>query len=280
MAEVPFRVVTWNCHTATAASPLWEYLEHLDPDVALLQEVMGVPESIHERFACYSVHARGRFDSVMKFKTAMLVKGCIGPALPISSNVGWIREELAYWFGNLTAMEVFPDQGPPVKVVSVYSPAYAIDEHLARRPDADTGDVRLQQALRFWVADLLRASFEETPPDPKDAWIVAGDFNLSETFDGKRRPRGNREYLDRMASVGFVECLRQAQGKVTPTFRHATGYIHHQMDHLFVTPALGKHLRACGTGPQEEVFGPPRLSDHLPIIADFAWEADTPNSPV
>ena len=102
------------------------------------------------------------------------------------------------------------------------------------------------------------------------SWIVAGDFNLSETFDNwPGGPRGNVEYLERMQSIGFTECLRHYHGKLVPTFRNPRGgAIKHQIDHLFVSPPLIEHLCDCRTGDPDRLFGE-GLSDHLPIIADF-----------
>jgi endonuclease/exonuclease/phosphatase family metal-dependent hydrolase len=63
--------------------------------------------------------------------------------------------------------------------------------------------------------------------------------------------------------------LREAQGKLTPTFRNIDGGdVKAQIDHVFVSPGLAVSLLDCRTGPPDEVFGC-SLSDHLPIIADF-----------
>lgn len=72
-----------------------------------------------------------------------------------------------------------------------------------------------------------------------------------------------------MRALGFIECLRQVKGALTPTFKHARGSLRHQMDHIFVSQALVSQLIACDTGNAERVFGPPRLSDHLPVVASL-----------
>jgi endonuclease/exonuclease/phosphatase family metal-dependent hydrolase len=60
-----------------------------------------------------------------------------------------------------------------------------------------------------------------------------------------------------------------------PRLRHrSTETVKHQMDHLFVSQSLARHLRACDVGSHDQVFGR-NLSDHLPIIADF----DTSGAP-
>jgi endonuclease/exonuclease/phosphatase family metal-dependent hydrolase len=61
---------------------------------------------------------------------------------------------------------------------------------------------------------------------------------------------------------------------LVPTFRNpSNGQIVHQLDHLFVSAKLATHLTSCKTGERDRVFGE-SLSDHLPIIADFALPAD------
>jgi endonuclease/exonuclease/phosphatase family metal-dependent hydrolase len=132
----------------------------------------------------------------------------------------------------------------------------------------DTSPVKLKLDPDVWVGDILWAGLKHqiTSDDP---WLIGGDFNLSETFDWRPKgPRGNKEFLDRMADLGLVECLRKITGCVTPTFRNTDGQaVKHQLDHLFVTRQLAHALTGCSIGSQERVFS--GLSDHLPVIADF-----------
>jgi endonuclease/exonuclease/phosphatase family metal-dependent hydrolase len=124
-----------------------------------------------------------------------------------------------------------------------------------------------------WVTDLLVAALRQRGKSESKPMIVAGDFNLSETFDRWRGgPRGNREWLDRMAALGFTECLRLHQGALTPTYRRP-GQVepNSQIDHIFVTPDLAARLVSCRTGDTERVYGQ-GWSDHLPVVAEFAAE--------
>lgn len=263
-----FRVVTWNCHRAIIRSAVWDYLLELAPDVALLQEVSGIPEPVRTRFACHEHRAMKKSGLPQRFSTVLLVRGRIGEALVLPAPAAWIAAELKRFAGNLVAWQLLPDNGPPLKAVSVYSPAWPVGR--GRLNGIDVTEVRLTRNSDVWVADLLWASLQKQRPNPDEPWIVAGDFNLSETFDLWRGgPRGNREYLDRMAALGFVECLRRAKGVLTPTFRNTGGgAIKHQMDHLFTTHILSQRLTACDTGSRSRVFES-GISDHLPIVADF-----------
>jgi endonuclease/exonuclease/phosphatase family metal-dependent hydrolase len=252
-------------------SAAWDYFLENKPDVALLQEVAAIPVRVSEQFAFPSGPAMGRYGKPQKFSTAILVHGQVGPVIPIVGPLDWVNAELELFGGNLLARVVKPDKLQKLNVVSVHSPAWPVDR--ARLAGLDVSAVKLTQNPDVWVADLIWASLLHQPPAPHDPWIIAGDFNTSETFDlWPGGPRGNREYLDRMASLGLVECLRQAQGALTPTFRNPRRRaVKHQMDHLFTTRVLTDRLRSCDTGSREQVFGG-GLSDHLPIIAEFSVE--------
>lgn len=267
-----FRVVTWNCHRAKADSGVWDYLLEIDPDVALLQEVSAIPDKICSVYTCQMHKAARKDGSPQRFHTALLVRGRIQNKLPLPFSAKWVGDELQRFSGNLVASEILPDNGLPIKAISVYSPAWPVDRN--RLNSIDVAGVRLTLNRDVWVSDLLWSSLQHLSADLDQPWIVAGDFNLSETFDSwPGGPRGNREYLDRMATLGFIECLRQSKGQLTPTFRNTFrntrgGAFKHQIDHIFVSPALARRLVHCDTGSSARVFDA-NLSDHLPIVADF-----------
>lgn len=257
---------------ATARSAAWDYLLERDPDLALLQEVGSIPDSVRSRYACHSALATGKSGCPQRFSTAILVRGGLGNAVPLRSSAPWVQDELDRFAGNLLACEVEPHGGPAAHAVSVYSPAWPVDR--GRLESVDVTSVRLTQNRDVWVADLLWSALSAYGSLAAGSWVVAGDFNLSETFDLWRGgPRGNREYLDRMADLGLVECLRASRGELTPTSRNTDRTtIKHQMDHLFVSASLAERLVSCEVGQRDTVFGQ-NLSDHLPIIAEFAPDA-------
>lgn len=72
-----------------------------------------------------------------------------------------------------------------------------------------------------------------------------------------------------MRELGLVECLRDAKGLLTPTYRNpSNGKIKHQMDHLFTTAVPARKRTDCDTGRPKDVFNA-GLGDHLPFVADF-----------
>lgn len=223
-------------------------------------------------------YATGKQGSVQKFSTVILVRGQFGNPISLRGSAEWVDAELDRFAGNLVASRVLPSAGLPLNAVSVYSPAWPVDRSRLER--VDVSSVRLTQNRDVWVADLLWSALAGNSSLTSKPWVVAGDFNLSETFDLRGGPRGNREYLDRMADLGLVECLRTAKGGLTPTYRNTDKTtIKHQMDHLFVSESLARRLRSCDVGSEDQIFGQ-NLSDHLPIIADFAMDAASDFDPL
>jgi exonuclease III len=269
MSGESFSVVSWNCNNAAASSRLWDYFLELDPDVAMLQEVGGLPAAVPERYACELQTAIGWTDgSPIKRFTALLVRGRMGESFSLGGFSGWIDAELDRYAGDLICRELQLDAGPAVKVISVYSPAHQIPR--SRLEGIDITDVKLPDNPDIWLADILRACLRQQQPLPDEPWIVAGDFNLCETLDAKRPWAGNRVYLERMASLGLIECLRAGQGRLAPTYRSPRGLIKSQLDYVWVTECLADRLLYCTTGSRLRVFpGPPNLSDHLPVIARY-----------
>lgn len=203
-----------------------------------------------------------------------MVRGRIGEPISLKGLSDWVDAELERFGGNLICRDLFPRDAPPLKAVSVYSPAWEIDRK--RLAHVDVSGMRLTTNPDVWLADILWASLRHHKLSPTERWIVGGDFNLSETFDQSNwSAGGNREYLDRMAALGLTECLRKARGALTPTFRTTAGRaVKHQIDHLFVTESLASRLVACDTGSRERVFEK-ELSDHLPVVADFEFDDST-----
>jgi exonuclease III len=261
------RICSWNVRRASRKSSVWNYLSEMDPDIALLQEVGSIPESLAARYRAVSRHPITKNGTPQRFKTAILARGDLTEAIQLNSNWGWVNSELERYSGNILAHGVVVG-GKEYSVVSAYSPAWPIDPQ--RLKGIDVTPVKLQNNPKVWTTEILWAALLHTIKG-KGNWIVGGDLNSSETFDylWKGGPRGNKEILDRFDALGFIECLRKYSGRLVPTFRNPSdGKVIHQMDHLFVNNELGGQLEFCKTGEPEVVFAN-SLSDHLPIIADF-----------
>ncbi len=262
--------MTWNLRRGNASSLAWDYLLKINPDVALLQEVGMLPEKVNSRFSQCTLSAIKKDGTQQRFKTMILVKGSIEKSLLLSVPEQWIANELKRFEGNLVSAIVVPENGPVIKAISVHSPDWVIER--TRISMYDLTEITLPTASDIWVADILWASLKYMKLSANEPWIIAGDFNLSETFDAwKVGKQSNRAYLQRMRELDLTECLREYQGRLTPTYRNPIrgNSVKHQMDHLFVTKVLADKLIACYTGEKDIVFGERLLSDHLPIIANF-----------
>jgi endonuclease/exonuclease/phosphatase family metal-dependent hydrolase len=262
------RIVTWNCRRATNGHLLWDYLEELAPDVAFLQEVGTLP--VH-RFTSYDLRTgtpRTKAGGLQRFATVLLVRGTIGEAVHLGSSHQWVNQQLEHFAGNVLAFEVTVHDGRPLTVVNVYSPAWPVDRAAYLHENVE--GIKLKQSPHIWLTDLVTETLRSVLSSNVGDWVVGGDFNSCVTFDNWRGgPRGNQEWLGRMAALGFLECLRHYQGQVTPTFR-GPGKMEPncQIDKIFVSQTLATRLEHCCTGKAERVFDQ-HLSDHLPVVADF-----------
>ena len=268
-ARPEMTVVSWNCQKACAGDPLWVYLLELDPDVALLQEVGELPKAVLDRFDCELQRAAGKNGSPLPSNTAILARGRIGDAIPLEGYSPGVDLAVRAFAGDLVAREVHLSDGVALKVISVYCPAHELDPD--QLPGLDM-TIKLSENPYLWLTEVLWACLKQVSPSPAEYWIVGGDLNSSPTLDEHRPWAGNSEVLLRMAGAGFVECLARSQGRLTPTYRFPSRPMKHQLDHLFVTPALLDRLTFCTTGSRRRVFDG-GLSDHLPVIAQFAGDS-------
>jgi endonuclease/exonuclease/phosphatase family metal-dependent hydrolase len=233
----------------------------------MLQEVNSYPEWLENEFEIVQRRAVKKTGTLQTFSSIIGVRGTLLAEVPLRSSRRWLNDELDRFSGNVFCVEVRPERSQhPIKVVCVYSPAWPVQR--ARLAGVDLTGIRLELNKDLWVSDLLRFALLEM--GLKDGpWIVAGDFNMCETFDQWRDgPRGNREYLDRMIALGLHDCLRQSRGKLTPTFRTVrTQQLTSQLDYVFVTQSLLDCLVDCSVGSISLIES--GTSDHLPVVADF-----------
>jgi len=273
------RVLTWNCRRASRYSPAWDYLLELDPDIALLQDFGKIPPRVLEIYATApdmtSVDKEGK---AAKHHAEVFAKGTISRRLDLPAPEEWITRELDAYRTFFTARHVTLNSGLHLTAMSFYSPAFLLDT--SRLEGVDTSSIRLPQHSKIFGTELLWATLGAMKIRPEERFVVAGDFNSSETFDIPK-PRGNRDIMDRLNSLGLTEVLRVSRGELTPTFRHSTGSIDHQIDHMYVSDRLLGELDSCDVGSAERVFGRnPMLSDHLPIVADFQIAQHKMHTPI
>ena len=69
------RVVSWNCNRPGPRRDVWSYLIELRPDIAILQEVNEIPESISEIYRSVTAPSRKKDGTDQAFRTAILTMG-------------------------------------------------------------------------------------------------------------------------------------------------------------------------------------------------------------
>ena len=262
------KIVTWNMRRATKRSVAWDYLEKIDPDVAFLQEVNSVPESITTKFSFHSLPAVSKYGNVQKFHTVILSKLPFVDDVELSSTLTWVNDARDFFKGNIIgkAIEV---NNQKLNLVNAYSPAWIVPDDFTAGVDV-TG-VKLQQNPDVWATEILWKCLYDHPLLYSESWLVGGDLNSSETFDYQRknRPRGNLEIIERMNALGLYDALRTHHGCLVPTHRNNRGgKIIHQLDHFYMSKHLLDVMKDCQTGSHEDVFDS-KLSDHLPIICSI-----------
>lgn len=267
-------VLSWNMRSAGATrESAWDYFREMDPCLALLQDVTNLPDDLHASYDVVDSVAVKRDGTDQRFKTMILVKGQIGPQIPIEFPLEWMNEEFQRMGRNLVCRTVQTESGLDFNTISVYSPAWPISDRVLAM-DIDTTEVCLPEKKgEFWLADLLWFGLQGLPSFDCNNWIISGDFNLCDSFDRPvGRSSGNKTFLSRMAGLGLTECLREFHGKIVPTYGSPRSKsLRNQIDHMFVSPALYRSLVDVQVGEADRVLGQ-QCSDHLPIIAHFQIE--------
>lgn len=265
------KVICWNIRRATKKSNVWNIIEQLDPDIALLQEVNSIPTSITNKYSIYSKKAVTKNGNKQLFSTSIITKGEIIDTLKLKSDLDWVNRQLEYFDGNLLSCQIKLEGVPKINAVSVYSPAWPINTNKLIGIDIST--IKLKQSPELWCTEILWSALKNNSALKKESWLVSGDFNSSVTFDNlwPNGPHGNQEIIDRMNALGLADCLHTYTGNLLPTFKNARGgKIIHQLDHMYITENLMSNLKETQVGDSLNIFED-SLSDHLPIISEFDY---------
>lgn len=259
------RVVSWNLNNRKNNEKQWDFLRGQDADVILLQEVHSLPPDLEKQYSVVSSSTVSKFGEFVARKTVVMVRGEIVEQLQFSCELPWVNGSLADLSGAFVGVKVVIE-GREVNVVSVYNPHWQIDNFIPE--GTDTSGIKMDSARGLWASDLFWFCMKNNPTFQSEDWLVAGDFNLCETLDTPK-PKGHAEFLDRMNAIGFTDCLRSFNGKLTPTYEHHSGdELINQLDYMFTTNGLSEKLKSCETADPSIIFGE-KTSDHLPVVGDF-----------
>lgn len=262
------KAVVWNVKGAAGeAEDTWSVLADLDPDVALLQEVGGIPHSLLKTHRFIGFHAETKGGGKQRFMTGILLRGGETTPMRLMSKNAALQRALDAYAGNIVHVRW---ERKPVEAwhwVSCYSPAWPLFSAPRKLPRAIRA---FKSALSddLWLTDILHRYVREhlNGRGDRDRWVVAGDFNSATTFSWERGQ--NQEVVDNLAAAGLVDAVSAAAGGPVPTFRHSRGSIQHQLDYLYLSAAAREGLKGCRVVDDLGVFEH-RLSDHLPILGTW-----------
>lgn len=262
------KVLSWNLNRAGPKRPLlWEAIRQEDPDIALLQEVGWLPSWVSDRYA-YLVTPRFFSGQNAQFSTGILSKWPLETSSFLSSEFDWVNAIHRERPGWIVECRVVRETGERFHVISVHSPAWHVPKESLQ--GVDVAVVKLKNNPHVWFTDILWSMLCQSDLGDGTNWIVGGDFNSSKLFDCPK-DRGNGEFVQRMKCLGLVDGLSRHNGGAEPTFQNVGGSVVHQLDYVYLNGPMLERLVGATVLPRDEVFGPtPRLSDHLPVVCEFA----------
>ena len=262
------KVITWNIKGANAQNPAWEFLKLQAPDIALLQEVGGLPAWINDSYHIHQISPRFIAGHRARFSTVIMSLWPLKTSRFLHSSLDWVNDIHREREGWIVECETIPDNAEPLRLVSVHSPAWPIPRDTIK--DIDVSSIKLENNPDLWFTEILWSLLRNENFGDNVQWIVGGDFNTSVFFD-KPKDRGNRMVIDRLNELGLIDCLSEFNSDPVPTFRNPRGWVKYQLDYCYVNEPLLKRCVSANVPDQVEIFGhqPKMLSDHLPIFCKF-----------
>lgn len=253
------RVLCWNLGVAWGRwrddpalhDRAWHWIAALDPDLALLQEVLppawaserwDVRVGPHEFFAS-ALLARHRTD----LRQASLPSGGV----------------LERFGSYLATAELTLADGSSLVVSSVHTSARVAPE--SGHPGFDRAAIARRTVGEPWWNDVAFAGFCELISGRR--FLLAGDWNTSRWIDenGVATPSG-AEFFDRAAAHGWTEVSLGSDGREGKTWFGSTNPRTHQPDHAFADEETAALVRSFAIEPWPvAVLG---LSDHAPLVLE------------
>lgn len=258
------KLLTWNVNNAgRSRRGLWTMLQREDPDIALLQEVARIPQWIQDVYQCHVISPRYFRGHHAPYSTAVLSKGAIDTTPYLQSELGWVNNIHTERYGWIVGCKTTLDSGERFRVVSVHLPHSPIPPN--QWAHVDSTGVKLKSNPKLWFTEILWALLRNARISDDTNWIVGGDFNRSQLH------RDNQEVVERMNSLGLIDCLSHRHDGAVPTYQDRKKKVVHQLDYCYVNTPMLERLREARVPSHEEVFDrKPKLSDHLPILCTFA----------
>jgi len=239
------RIISWNIHRRIEEP--WHYLiNHLDADVALIQECSRIPKWLDESRVIH------RFSKNRKFGNAIYVKEGDVAEYNIDS-----QQE-----GSLVITVVDTPKEEQLVLINIYG----LLEYLPENPRGKLVVPGIHKSISD-VSYLLQGL---TRPKHSN-FILAGDFNNDRRMDEhptfkRKGKRTTGLMFDRIEDYLLQDCVRKFYPDYVQTYRHTTGGYPWQLDHMFASKKIFRGLKNLNVDDSDEVK---RISDHSPIVADF-----------
>jgi exonuclease III len=243
------RIVTWNLNHAFRGRDdrAWEFIDSLQPDLALVQEARRPPIEGSVGSEIGGPRAWGTW--IVPYEGVRLTEIPSVPLGTLPRPRGYLE---ASHPGAFCVAVSRVRRGRIVTVASVYG-------MLA---------FRVRNGRRYAVTTVHRTLSDLTPildvKRSKAAVVLAGDLNVTPQI---REPdtAAHEAVIQRIKAFGLADCLGEAHGgEFVRTYRkHALPW---QDDWVFASEALT--CVKCEPVDTEEAWS---LSDHCPVIAEFKW---------
>lgn len=251
------RVVSWNLARNTVGKNAakhegaWRYLEALDPDLALLQEVE--PPGWASTRSDWTM-VRGRFaqwGSVIVAKAPLRLTAYDGPLVGALDEWGYLATATLEVPGRM-----------PLLVASVHTPAGK-----AKPPFLGSLDPMSIKKSCEKKADSNDVAFEIYRQRTRGhRFLISGDWNVARLWDYPCHRTCETEFFKRACAHGWVECYPKfhPEGEGRTWFGGPKPY---QMDHAFCDRQTAEALLSCDIDAHPaETLG---LSDHAPLLLEF-----------
>lgn len=263
------KLLTWNVNRAVESrTGLWEMVHREDADIILLQEVNRIPESILNQYQCHQIRPRYFDCKNALYSTAVLAKGSIDSAPYLKSELECVNKIHKEKCGWIVECKITLTSGERFVVVAVHVIPSPIPRTLLT--DIDVSSIKLTNNSELWFTEILWSLLRFSGISDDANWIVGGDFNTSIRLDVPKN-RGNREIVDRLVSLGLTDCLSHYHQGTVATYLNVNKVFEHQLDYCFVNAPMRERLIRSRVPKREDVFDlQPRLSDHLPVVCEFA----------
>ena len=234
------KVATWNMGYWThrpVAQQAWDYLDRIDPHIALVQEAVPPVERQNEFCLWREIDGKRRWGS-----------GVLTKELPLTE----VHLERNDYPGALVVADVILPDKSTLTVISLYG-------QMDRHGYAITTLHRMLSDLTHLLEGKLRAGGR-----PKV--ILGGDLNASPQYDDKYGTKTHRIFFQRLEAFGLVDCQGAFTKERPATLRHTKSKFPWVNDYIYASASLAKKVVAHDVVQQPEMLN---LSNHNPVTVTF-----------